>query len=240
MNISSLAVVPLMSLLFVSCQPVKDGPVFNSVILHWLSPPKPSPKPLSADEQKKSNLGALLHEMFEVVLLREPVGQGEFDSLWNPLLQGASIEGIYNGLVHSSRYQELEQKTGKATPLTLQVFQQELTILESALPHPTDFSDVKFSEASLFTLKRILGDEALKVMDAKSVKPTELAVWYGPWTARLASMKIDFGLPLRSNTDPKFHQEWALSQKDPGFVVWEVLDRVHRVLDVAEERGLKK
>lgn len=239
-----MAFVILSSVPFAACQPIKDGPVFNSVILHWLSGTPPSPKPPTDAEQRKTNLGALLHEMFEVVLLREPSGQGEFDSLWNPLLQGASIEGIYNGFVHSSRYLELEQKTGRATPLTLQVFKQELSVLEPALPHATDFSDVKFEQASLFTLKRILGDEALKVLDAKGAKTSDLLAWYGPWTARIASMKIDFGLPLRSNTDPLFHEDWAQEQlKKPSgidYVVWEVLNRVHRVLDVAEERGLKK
>lgn len=238
------AIICAWGLVLSACQPIKDGPVFSSVLLHWLEPAKSSPQPVVPAEQRKVNLGALLHEMFEVVLLREPLGNGEFDSLWNPLLQGASIEGIYNGLVHSSRYLDLEQKTGRATPLTVQVFKQELAPFEAALGQPTDFEAVNFQEASLFTLKRILGDEALKVVDTKSANPGVLVSWYGPWTARIASMKIDFGLPLRSNTDPHFHEHWAMEQlKTPSgmdYVVWEILDRVHRVLDVAEERGLKK
>lgn len=226
------------------CRPIEGGPVFDSVLLRWLHPAKPSPKPVSSDEQRKADLGSMLHEMFEVVLLREPVGSGEFDSLWSPLLQGASVEGVYNGFVHSSHYQELEQKTGHATPVAVKIYFQEIAVLEAGLPHASDLSDVQPDQASLFKLKRVLGDEALKVIDAKKAKPADLAAWYGPWAARISAMKVNLGLPLRSNTDPKFHENWVLQElKQPNgmdHVVWEVLNRVHRVLNEAEERGMKK
>jgi hypothetical protein len=243
-----LVIFPMLLLVVSACQPVKNGPVFDSVLYHWVA--KPSPRPqgpaLKPAEQRKQDMGALLHEMFQVVLLREPTGSGEFNSLWSPLVQGASIEGIYNGFVHSSRYSDLEQRTGRATAVAFQIFSNEIGPVEEGLTQPSELEvrdPAHYANASIFTLKRVLGDEALKVIRARIANPEDLAAWYGPWAARFARLQIDYGLPLRSNTDPAFHRKWLVDEmKQPNgadYVVWEILNRVHRLLNAAEEKGLR-
>ncbi len=93
-----------------------------------------------------------------------------------------------------------------------------------------------FEGASLFTLKRVLGDETLKVLNQQQTRGG-LARWYGSFAARQAGKGVDFGLALRNKADEAFHSEWAegvikTSQQDR--LTWEVLNRMHRILNQAE------
>lgn len=90
-----------------------------------------------------------------------------------------------------------------------------------------------FQKASFYTLKRVIGDEALKVVAAQRSSPEALAQWYGKWVVRMAEKKVDFGLPARNRGDEAFHREWAKTNSQDR-LNWEVLNRVHRVLNEAE------
>lgn len=222
------------------------------------APTAPDPATLKQDAQ-------LLREVFHVVLLREPASSREFDAFMGPIAQGGSIEGTYNGIVNSTFYHNLEERANPASPATLRVFSRELIRLEGDLPHPTDFDidpplsvakvSQRFRKASLFYLKRVLANEGLKVIEAqedldrsvvsgrvpgseKRVAPggTHLALWYGEWAAALAREKVDFGIPLRNLPDPAFHRQWAAHATEDR-LSWEVLNRLHRLLNAAEARG---
>jgi len=92
----------------------------------------------------------------------------------------------------------------------------------------------QFAGASIFTLKRVLGDEALKVVNAKMDEKEKLAAWYSKWVVRMAEKKVDFGLELRNKLDEQFHYKWAMSSSEDQ-LRWEVLNRLHRVLNHANE-----
>jgi len=92
-----------------------------------------------------------------------------------------------------------------------------------------------FVGSSIFTLKRILGDEALKVMASKREYREKFALWYGKWVTRALSRKVDFGLELRNKPDEKFHYQWALTATEDR-LQWEVLNRVHRILNEANRQ----
>ncbi|CAM6054213.1 unnamed protein product [Sphagnum tenellum] len=186
--------------------------------------------------------------MMSVVLLREPKDKLEFGSWVDALNQGASLEGVYNGLVDSSEYRNLEAQTSAAPLAAIKAFREEVTKLEAELAKPTVLGD--FGLASIFLLKRTLGEEALKVIhekqlpdptsspklgDAKlspseSHSPQKLALWYARWAAHMAERKIDFGLPLRNQGDEAFHLKWAMNAT-PDQLTWEVLNRLHRVIN---------
>lgn len=102
------------------------------------------------------------------------------------------------------------------------------------LPVLAEEYSAQFIGASIFTLKRILGDEVLKVIAEKSAYREKFALWYGKWAATLGSYGVDFGLPKRNLTDEKFHYQWAL-KADPDRLRWEVLNRVHRLLNEANK-----
>jgi hypothetical protein len=87
-----------------------------------------------------------------------------------------------------------------------------------------------FQKASVFTLKRILGDEALRVIAMKHSSPQALHQWYARWVVRVLSRKVDFGVSVRQRPDEQWHLQWA-SRNSPDRLRWEVLTRVHRILN---------
>lgn len=98
-----------------------------------------------------------------------------------------------------------------------------------------------FSGASIFTLKRLLGEKALQ-WTAKNLagsgwsKKKEFSKWYEAWVLRMiGDYPIDFGLPDRSRAEAGFHEKWAL-QASTNQIVWEILNRVHRVLNERNRR----
>jgi len=220
--------------------------------------------------------------MFHVVYLRPPQDRAHFGSLVDSLNQGASFEGIYNGLTHSSDYRKLEVANPGSSARALQVFSESLAELSLELPAETDFGAgaakplalpvqpgspsgvdeidftkkkpapgvssepatltmrkaaylAKFQDASVFTLKRVLGDEALKVLDHYKKDRAALAGWYGKWVVRMVRHGVDFGLSSRNVADEKLHAEWAASA-EPDRLIWEVLNRLHRVVNEAQRK----
>jgi hypothetical protein len=237
------------------------------------APPSPAASVAQANAE-------LLAEMFRVVFAKEPQSASEkatFFSLVGALNQGASLEGIYNGLTHSADYRKLEREKKAASPAVLNRFTELLARIEAELPEPTAFTVAAaqplpapvqpvfregaqdpatppsppetpakvdrtaliaeytqlFVGAPLLTLKRVLGDEALKLVASKSAYPEKLALWYSKWAVQMAGEGVDFGLPLRSSTEEHFHYRWALKAPEDR-VKWEVLNRLHRILNAAK------
>jgi hypothetical protein len=195
----------------------------------------------SADADRVTRENAqLLREMFQVVLQREPSSPQEFAYFMNPLSQGGSIEGTYNGIVYSDFYHRLEEHSPPATRETQMVFSDELAALEKELPQASrsGLDADELARTPLLKLKRFLGNEALKVVEAKEkAGEPALADWYAKWTARVVGENpIDYGVAARGLADQNFHRAWA-SHAPHDRLVWEVLNRIHRVLNAAEARS---
>jgi len=90
-----------------------------------------------------------------------------------------------------------------------------------------------FQGASFFTLKRVIGEEALKVIQVKATQSQALAEWYGPWVKRMAGYKVDFGLKERNQADEAFHAGWSKSVPT-DLLRWEVLNRYHRIINATK------
>ncbi|MGE0614662.1 MAG: hypothetical protein AB7P04_03400 [Bacteriovoracia bacterium] len=272
--------------------------IFSACQLPWLTStpaPTPSGNPPSASgdgieltsvqaKRAKQN-SEILQEFFRVIYIKDPQDRKEFGGWLDTMNQGASVEGIYNGFVHSSRYRQLEaahigQKDG-----ALAAFATLLGRLEKELPAPTLFTEASamplakpvdpaapeetvpavpmepgsveviefkgkspsdsgtpapppyekiFQKASIYTLKRVLGDEALKVIHAKREPDGRageaLAGWYARFAVEMAGFGVDFGLTDRNKSDEAFHRNWAMKAKDDQ-LTWEVLNRIHRVMN---------
>lgn len=93
----------------------------------------------------------------------------------------------------------------------------------------------KFKDASIYTLKRVLADEVLKLIDEKAATPELLAAWYGSWVVRMSGRKVDFGLDLRNRPDESFHRQFALKAPRDR-LQWETLNRVHRIFNEANRK----
>lgn len=217
-----------------------------------------SPVPaLRSPEARFSKENAeILAEMIRVVFLREPRDPESFQAYHSSLNQGASLEGILNGLTHSSGYRELEESSPAANPLAKAFFVDELLRIQSGMEKPVPISfksgkplqksgidgardapavqkpnkknyDLWFSDSSLPTLKRVLCEAVLQKIE--SAGPV-LGDWYGETAARLAGAGVDFGLSQRNLADAAFHKKWSeLHARDR--MVWEIVNRYLRILN---------
>jgi len=234
----------------------------------------PSSDPvLSAETLSKQN-SEILSEMFRVVFHQDAIDdKTDFSGLLQSLNQGASLEGIYRGIIAGSRYRALESKSQAASPNELRAFAEEMSEIQGIMRNPTEFSivdskkapeisypdgnipviaspasqEVKkkvdkgtrvqeliriFIGASSYTLKRTLGEEALRKFDEDKSDPGVVAHWYAKLVMRMATTKVDFGLELRNRADFDFHFKFA--QKIAiDRVKWEVLNRYHRYMNAA-------
>jgi hypothetical protein len=106
--------------------------------------PKATPSPSPAQNAEASAVKAnaeLLAEMYQVTFNQKEIeDQAQFSSLVSSLNQGASLEGIYRGLVMGSRYRVLESKAKAASPDAIKVFAVEMSELQSAMKNPTHFN----------------------------------------------------------------------------------------------------
>ena len=195
----------------------------------------PSVGAMSSGVAKKAKANAeIFHEMFTVVFMREPKDRAEFGNWVDTLNQGASLEGVYNGLTHSEDYRRLEKVSPKAPEKLVKAFRREIGLLEAELPVPPPRENLDL--ASLFILKRVLCDEALKVIASKNADNSKVlvATWYSKWAVLMTQRNVDFGISLRNRPDEAFHFKWA-TEVGGDQLMWEVLNRLHRVLNAANK-----
>ncbi len=232
---------------------------------------------MPAAQRAKLN-SEVFKEMFTVVFMKEPSDHADFGNWVDSLNQGASFEGVYNGLVHSMEYKKLEETEKGTTTRALQIFGEEMAFLEKDQAKPTRFESYRpvvtetdpisptptagfrpnptpspadqltkvqlamlsenyakqFVGASVYSLKRALGDEAIVIMDLNNDYKEKLALWYSKWVVHMAARNIDYGLPLRNKPDASFHYKWAL-ENSVDLLKWEVLNRIHRLMNLANQ-----
>ncbi len=104
---------------------------------HEASPTGVAPPPesdfLSAAARKSRENSELLAEMIRVVFGRDPKDPQAFNQYHASLNQGASIEGILNGVMHTGAYRDFETSSPKAKGPALQFFVEELILLQTGL-----------------------------------------------------------------------------------------------------------
>ncbi len=263
----------------VGCQPIREKVARLVVRLGII--PREIKNEEEGSELSPEAQAELLHEMFQVVLQREPGEFAEFLNLREAMEQGASLEGIYNGFSHSSDYRRLESSRRGASLAAVEAFSEEMSSFQENLPEVSFFNEksslplarpvdlgsaglvlpspastqwihkgmnhaaMKFTfrklflTASVFTLKRVLADEAMKVVDFKKKQKVDLAKWYAAWTVHAVGWDVDFGLVLRNKPEEEFHFYWAMGASEDR-LRWEILNRIHRILNEMNRRQGKK
>ena len=207
-----------------------------------LSPsPTPTELELISDASRRGKENSeIFKEIYQVTYIKQPKDRSEFGNWVDTLNQGASLEGVYHGLIQSEDYRQLEVQSKSASPEALRIFSEEFSILGAELSPDSDIRALqekniqRYVGVSLFTLKKNLGEEALKVIASKNEYPEKLSLWYSKWVVRLADRNIDFGIDLRNKKDEEFHFKWALENKTDR-LSWEVLNRLHRILNEANK-----
>ena len=97
-----------------------------------------SPTPAAVTPPPVKPNADLLTEMFQVVFQKPEIEDKPlFTSLVSSLNQGASLEGIYNGLVLGATYRGMESKGSAAIPAAIKFFVAELSELQVGMKSPT-------------------------------------------------------------------------------------------------------
>lgn len=190
---------------------------------------------LLSPKEKNNFYRWLFKEMHQQVFNTDKVSPADASAWVNVLSQGASIEGVYHGLVLSVEFQKLENRL--ASPGALRFFAEEAILLKSKSESLSSEEKVQQEElikkllnASLYSFKRELGELVLKQLDERESNRQDLAAWYAKTAVRWSQLNIDFGLPQRNLKDLEFHRAWAMANSF-GLIQWELLNRMHRVFN---------
>ncbi len=200
---------------------------------------------VSTPKERRKIRKQFLSEIYKHVFAREFRDKESYVRWMNILEQGASVEGVYRGLVLSGDYAQMER--GRTTPEALNLFASEMALLtlyrkkkieeyitgneeKRKLQELEQALLTRFKSSSLFTLKRVLGEEVLEYMDILKSNRAMLSKWYSKTTVRWNSQGIDFGLKLRNSKNSEYHSQWA-RQNSLGRIQWEVLNRLHRLMN---------
>jgi hypothetical protein len=136
--------------------------------------PVPTPTPVDPQSIVKANAELLMEMMTVVYHTKGPIDESQFKSLLSTLNQGASLEGVYRGLVMGSRYRVLESKSRAASPQAIKFFAQEMAELQLSMQNPTRFD--RENAKAFPSIEYPEGDESATVTDASPAvdppKPT--------------------------------------------------------------------
>jgi general nucleoside transport system permease protein len=130
------------------------------------SPSVEKAKSLSQAALRSRENGELLAEMIRVVFGRNPEDSESFVQYQASLDQGASLEGVLNGLLHSTSYRLIESEAPPANSLARRFFVDELVRIQDDLIS-TGVSPLVFTDDTPKPLAKIveptgLGDTTLK------------------------------------------------------------------------------
>ena len=156
-------------------------------------------------ERKRQFDYKFIEELF--VVTRKSEAKDEDLSNWlNTLDQGGSREGIYQALVLDEIYNGLESIEEKPTP----------KLLDFSLKFSQKFLNQTFqpdglSQLNLYSLKRILTEKALDLMEYYETKDLDaLYRWYAIFSADIAKDYPPFlKSVVRQDTSAKYHYQWA-------------------------------
>jgi len=113
-----------------------------------LATPSPSPTPALDPKIVATKANAeLLTEMFQVTFNKKEIEDpSQFSGLLSSLNQGASLEGVYRGLIMGARYRVTESKAKAASPAAIKFFASEMSELQAGMKNPTEFSKITAKE----------------------------------------------------------------------------------------------
>jgi hypothetical protein len=187
----------------------------------------------------------LLREMMSVVLgervFVQTLDRAAFGDWVDSLNQGMSLEGAYRGIVYGERYRQLEAAQMSASDTCRQMFDATLRAFSTAAMETAGVEHARggaLRGMGAYALKRELGEQAMGWVEKMSGRPGALEAWFGRFAVGAAEAAgragVDFGVGLRMRGDFEFHRAWAagvLARGEKDRVVWEVLTRVHRLMN---------
>lgn len=120
--------------------------------------------------------------MIRVVFGTVPRDPQSFTAYHSSLNQGASLEGIFNGLVHSAQYREFEKNSKPAGALARAFFLDELMKIQRELPVPLSIAGQSGKPLMKFDFPTGADDTQMNLAETeKSFNPTTARSKYMTW-----------------------------------------------------------
>jgi hypothetical protein len=172
-------------------------------------------------EQEEKYYYAYVREIFEVTRQTKP-NDDEMAKLMNILSQKGSREGIYHSLVLDSVYGGMENydKPIKSNAADFAIYFYGRYIGKKVAKE-------NLKGMNIYSLKRLVADKALDVMDAYGDNREDLEKWYAVMSSDLASkFPLVWSGKMRKDTSSQNHKLWA-SKVPLQHIKSEMLIKIH-------------
>lgn len=147
---------------------------------------------------------AYVFEIYEATRQQKP-NEDEVTKAMNILTQGGTREGIYRSLVLDSVYGGMENWDKPVKSVTA-----DFAVYFYGKYFGKKVAKKNFEGMSVYTLKRIIGEKALEVVDAFGEDRDGLERWYAVMSADLAARFPQiWSNPMRKKTSALEHKSWA-------------------------------
>ena len=153
-------------------------------------------------EKKKKYEQSFLLEIYKKTRMIYPTKK-EMQQWLNVLKQGGTREGIYHALILDNIYHSLEESNKM-----LKEKEIESVILFCKRYLNFNINAMTLKKTGFFTLKRVIVERALSVVDSFTLTQEDVYLWYAILSSELA-YKIDFKKNHRKNKEVKFHLNWS-------------------------------
>lgn len=166
-----------------------------------------------------------IKEIYEVTKQLKP-SEGEVSIKMNILSQGGTREGIYHSLVLDSNYGKMEndEKLLKPNAADFAVYFYERYIGKK-------ISKENLRGMNIYTVKRLMADKALDIIDAYGDNREDLEKWYAVLSSDLASkFPLAWTSKLRKETSSVIHKSWA-SRVPVEHIKSESLIKIHTAMN---------
>lgn len=180
-------------------------------------------------EQKRKFRIAFLEELYKVVRSEE-LSNEKLISYLNVLEQDGTREGVYRSLVLDQVYLALESYEEKSTEKLVQF---SINFGEEFLKR--EFSKQALEGLNLWSIKRILVEKSLEVLDAMASDQESIYRWYAVLSENLATTYPQvWKSKLRKSTNRLTHYKWA---REVPFqhIKSEVIIKLHRVMNFLQQ-----
>lgn len=157
-------------------------------------------------EAKRSYRISFLQQLFEVTRNSEPKKE-DIAKFLNVLEQGGNREGVYRAITLDQVYLSLEQYDQAPSA-------ELVNYIEYFTPKylRKKYSKENLQSLNLWSLKRLITEKCLELVDVLAEKPETLYNWYAVYSSDIAKLHpAAWSSDTRKNTSDLFHYSWAKS-----------------------------
>lgn len=161
-------------------------------------------KNISKDKMEKSNL-SFVYDIYQATRKVKP-NENDVAKWMNVMEQGGSREGVYRALVLDSTYAGMENYDAPMTDTGIAFTQY---FVKSFLNK--NLKKESLEKTNFFTLKRVLTEQTLEVLDELAFKDINLFYdWYAVFSAEVAKKYPNFFKnKIRKSTSRERHRKWG-------------------------------